>query len=103
MTEINRYKTKTSDKKSLFDFFIEIMGWLQIVASPFLIGLIIGGIIYFRKPNTTTLIIGIAMATIGLCIGIVWATRVWRKKGTINFMSRIMATSDLNNKVEDQK
>ena len=103
MPENSQQKATTSDKKSLFDFFTEIVGWLQIVASPFLIGLIIGGIIYLSKPNATTLIIGIIIVAIGLCIGIIWATRVWRKKGTIHFMSRIMATPELDNKVEDQK
>ena len=103
MPEIDQQKNSISDKKSLFDFLIEIVGWLQIVASPFLIGLIIGCIVYFSKSNITTLIVGIVIATIGLCIGIVWATRVWRKKGTIHFMSRTMATPELDNIDEDQK
>jgi len=103
MEEISQQKNITTGKKGVFDYFIEIVGWLQIAASPFLIGLIIGSIVYFPKPNTTRLIIGIAIATIGLCIGIVWATRVWRKKGTIHFMSRTMATPELDNINEDQK
>ena len=79
------------------------MGWLQIVASPFLATAILGAIIYFSKPNTTRLVIAVAIVTIGLVIGIIWATRVWKKKGTIHYMSRIMATPELDNKNEEQK
>ena len=103
MSEISDQKKNITAKKSFFELITEIIGWLQIVASPFLIGLIIGAIIYFPKPDTTKLIIAIVIATTGLCIGIIWATRVWRKKGTIHFMSRIMATPELDNKDEEQE
>ena len=103
MQKTAEQKDTVTDKKSLFEFFIEIMGWLQIVASPFLVASIIGAIIYFSRPNTTRLVIAIVIVTIGLVIGIIWATRVWRKKGTIHFMSRIIATPELDNKDEDQK
>lgn len=43
------------------------------------------------------------MATIGLVIGIIWATRQWKGKGTIWFMSRIMATPELDNPDEEVK
>jgi hypothetical protein len=103
MQKTAEQKDKVIDKKSLFEFFTEIIGWLQIVASPFLAASIVGAIIYFSRPNTTRLIIAIAILTIGLVVGIIWATRVWRKKGTIHFMSRIMATPEFDNNDEDQK
>ena len=89
-------------KKSLFELFTEIAGWLQIVASPFLIGLVVGAFVYFPKPGTARFIIAISIATTGLCIGIVWANRIWRKRGTIHFMSGIMATPELD-KHDDQE
>lgn len=46
---------------------------------------------------------GIIVATIGLVIGIIWATRQWKGKGTIWFMSRIMATPELDNPDEEVK
>jgi len=103
MEETAKQKDPLTDKKSLFEYFAEIIGWLQIVASPLLAASIIGAIIYFSNPNTTRLIVAIAIVTIGLIIGIIWATRVWRKKGTIHFMSRIMATPELDNKEEGTK
>ncbi len=85
----------------MFELFTEVMGWLQIVASPLLIGLAIGAIIYFSNQTTVRLIIGIGVAVSGLIVGIIWATKQWKGKGTIWFMSRIMATPELDN-LEDE-
>ena len=95
--------TKTQDaqkhgKLSFFETLTEIFGWLQIVASPLIAGLAIGFIIYLSRPDNMGLFIGIAVALIGLIIGIVWATKIWKKKGTIHFMSRISATPELDKK-----
>ena len=79
------------------------MGWLQIVASPFLIAVVIGSIVYFSRPSNARLVFAIIIVTIGLVIGIIWATSVWRKKGTNHFISRIMATPEFDQKAEDQK
>ena len=76
----------------------EVIAWLQIAASPFLAGLIIGGIVYLAKRDTVGLTIGIIIASIGLVVGMVWATKVWRRKGTVNFMSRLMGTPELDRK-----
>lgn len=80
----------------VFEFITEGIGWLQIAASPLLIGLVIGATIYLTDPNTTRLIIGITVATAGLVIGMIWATKQWKGKGTLWFMSRIMATPELD-------
>lgn len=87
----------------VFEFITEAIGWLQIIASPLLIGLVIGAIIYFTDPSTNRLIIGITVATTGLVVGIIWATKQWRGKGTIWFMSRIMATPELDNQDEETR
>lgn len=87
----------------VFEFITELIGWLQIVASPLLLGLAIGAIIYFPNPSTTRLVFGMLVATIGLVIGIIWATKQWKGKGTIWFMSRIMATPELDKPVEEVK
>jgi hypothetical protein len=81
----------------VFEFIMEIIGWLQIVASPLLIGLGIAGFIYFPNPTETRLIIAIIVSVLGLTIGIVWANRIWKTKGTMWFVSQISATPDLDN------
>lgn len=96
MRDTYKHPGRTEGKKSLFDLFTELVGWLQVFASPFLIGLLIGAIIYFTKPNSLRFIIAISIVTAGLITGIVWATMVWKKRGTIHFMSKTMATPELN-------
>ena len=81
----------------VFEYMMEIIGWLQIVASPLLIGLGIAAFIYFPNPTETRMIIAIIVAVLGLVIGIVWANRIWKTKGTMWFVSQISATPDLDN------
>lgn len=78
-------------------FLIEAIGWLKIVASPFIISCIIGGLIYLKWKNTLALSIGILVAACGLVTGIIWATKIWRKHGTMNFLSKLNASPDLDN------
>ena len=87
----------------ILEFITELIGWFQIVLSPFLIGLVIGAIIYFNKQDMIGLFIGIAVVALGLIIGIVMATKIWRKKGTMEFLSRVDATPDLDNLGESNK
>ncbi len=81
----------------VFEWFTELLGWIQIMASPLLIGIAVGAFIYFPQPSTASLVIGIIVASIGLVIGVIWATKKWRANGTIFFLSRIMSTTAQNN------
>ncbi len=85
-----------------FELITELIGWLQIAASPFFIGLLIGSIVYFSNQTTTTFIIGLCISFIGLVIGIILASKIYKgKKGTIWFLSRIMTTPELEEKEEN--
>ncbi len=84
------------NKMSFFDYAVEVIGWLEIVLSPLLAGLVIAALFYFSNPTTLRLVIAIAVILISLIIGIVIATKIWKKKGTMHFMSRIMATPELD-------
>ena len=70
----------------ILEWTTSFLAWLQIVASPLLFGLLIGLIVYGIYPGTTGLILGIAIAAIGLTIGIIIATRIWKKGGTVDFI-----------------
>ncbi|RZJ64411.1 MAG: hypothetical protein EOO50_15760 [Flavobacterium sp.] len=91
----------------IFEKFTEVIGWLQIVASPLLIGFIIGAIIYFSNANIFTLIIAVIIILFSLLVGIYFATKIARKKGTISFLSQISATPDIDewikNKSKEEK
>ena len=91
-----------AEKKNGFELFTESMGWLQIVASPSLIGIVTGFIVYLAMPDFSGAIIGISIAALGLIVGITWATRVWKRKGTIEYVSRLSATPELDNLKEEE-
>jgi hypothetical protein len=88
-------------KLNFFDKAIEAIGWLQIIASPFIGGIIVGGIIYLLIRNTLGVVIAILFACTGLITGIVLANRISRKSGTIDFMSRVDAIPELDNTEAD--
>ena len=73
----NEIQKAPKGKMSFFDYFTEVIGWLQIVASPLLAGLIIAAFIYFPNPTIWRLIIAIGVALLGLIVGILFATRTW--------------------------
>jgi disulfide bond formation protein DsbB len=85
----------------VFEYIVEVIGWLRIVASPLLIGLLIGAGIYFTNPTQTRLIIGIIITVIGLLVGIVWATKIWNTKGTSWYVSQTSATPDIDKFMEN--
>jgi FtsH-binding integral membrane protein len=88
--------------QKLFLFVIELINWLKIVFSPLLIGVVIGIAVYINKPDTTGLYTGILIATLGLIIGVIWATYIWKKTGTTNYFSRLLGSGTLK-KEENSK
>jgi hypothetical protein len=96
-------KNKEVNKRCFFDNATELVGWLMIVASPLTAGLLLAAWIYFSSPSTLRLVIAIAVVIIALIIGIVFATRNWKKQGTIHFVSKVMATLELDNLDSDKK
>jgi hypothetical protein len=77
--------------------FIEIINWIRIAISPLLIGALIGGIVYLKMEDDG-FVPSILITAIGGIIGILWATKIWRKQGTTNFISRIDASPDFDHK-----
>lgn len=99
-------KKEISEKKertSFFDIFTEVMGWLQIAASPWLIGVGVAVFVYFPHPTTLNLVLAIGIALIGFITGILLATKIWKKKGTINFISSIMSAPEPDNPVRESE
>jgi ACR3 family arsenite efflux pump ArsB len=90
----NRIKSE-KQRLSGFGLFTEVVGWLQIVASPTLVGALLGVVLNMSIPGKVSLFVGLLPVLLGLIIGIIWATRVWRKKGTSRYMSEILSTPDI--------
>ena len=87
----------------VFENITEVIGWLQIVASPTLICSGIGAFIYFRNPNLTNLIIAICICMVGIVSGILYANKIWKTKGTVWFVSRLIASPELDNQDINKK
>ena len=85
-----------------FDQIVEIIAWLQIVASSFLISCGIGAFIYFRNSNQTNLLIAVAIIILGLVIGILWANKIRKTKGALWFISQVSATPDIDKFIENK-
>ena len=96
MTDTIHKEGNQHEKLSFFDYAMEIVGWLQIVSSPLIGGIIVGGLAFLLIGNTAGLVVGIAIAIAALVLGVLYANRVWKKKGTMNFMSRVNASPELD-------
>lgn len=75
-------------------FITSSFAWLHIAASPTLVGIIFGALIYAFKKDNTGIVIAILVASIGLITGIIWASKIWNKKGTVEFMSKVSGAPD---------
>ncbi|HMZ88867.1 MAG TPA: hypothetical protein PLM27_01840 [Chitinophagales bacterium] len=102
MSESELPEHKTGGFKIL-EIVPEIIAAFQIIISPLLIGSIIGAVIYLTEPSPTRLLIGILIGILGLVIGIIWAVRQARHKGAAWFMSRTIASPELDEKPYDFK
>jgi hypothetical protein len=94
--------TKTTQKvkrKKSFPDPAEIIGWLMIVGWAIFVSGIIGFIAYKAAHS---LILGIAIVALGLFLGILWANKIARKRSTIDFVSRVNASPELDN-LQDQE
>lgn len=86
----------------ILELLLEILGWLRIVLSPTLISTVIGGVLYLYFKNTAGVYLGVGVAILGLIIGVVWASRTWKKEGTVNFLSKVNASPELNKDDQSQ-
>jgi hypothetical protein len=76
-----------------FEIILEIFGWLQIVVGVTLGTGLIAFLAYLNFSTATGEILAIIIVSIGFILGSIWATRIWKKHGTIAWLSRIRRTS----------
>ncbi|MFY7990260.1 MAG: hypothetical protein ACOVO3_05985 [Fluviicola sp.] len=83
--------------------FIEVLNWIRIALSPMVLAAIIGLLVYASNPNRFGMGLAIGIEVIGFVIGAIWATRVWIKRGTSNFMASTMASPDIDEAVRPKE
>ncbi len=75
---------------------IEVFNWILIMLSPTGFGFIFGISIAAYFKNWFGIALGSIVFLTGFVTGIIWATRIWKRRGTTFFMSRIMASPDID-------
>jgi hypothetical protein len=75
------------------EIILEIIGWLQIVFATTIIAALIALPIYLKWSTRTGFVAAVSLVVIGFVAGSVWATIIWRKHGTVAWLSRIRKIS----------
>jgi hypothetical protein len=77
---------------------MEWLGWVRIFLSPTLLCGIIAYCIFVNFPGLAGILAAVFVASCGVIIGSYWATKEYKGRGTIQFVSRVMATPELDKK-----
>ncbi|MBO2009573.1 hypothetical protein [Hymenobacter negativus] len=80
------------------EWLLSALAWLQIFISPFIIGIIGGGIVWLIWRDLCGVALASTVVLFGCINGIVFAEKARRSKGTIEFMSRTIAHPELREK-----
>lgn len=80
---------------SLADRLVAAVAWLEIAASPTLIGVAVGSLAALALSGTVGVGVGVAAAVLGLTAGIMLAEKARRQTGTVAFISRLQAHPEL--------
>lgn len=86
---------------NIFDKFektTEIIGWILIFFSIFLLSAVISALVYFPFQNLWTSLLGCLILAIGVFSGIKLANKKFKEEGTIQFLSRVSASPELDEK-----
>ena len=81
----------------IISYMIEVLCWFRIVSSPTIMVGVAGFVLWKGVGGTSGILIGGFVVLCGLILGIMWATRIWKKQGTSTFMSRVNTSPDLDN------
>lgn len=86
-----------------FEKVAEFLYGAQIAISPLLIFSAIGAVVYLREPTPNRLILAVILAIVGLAIGIAWAIHIHKKRGTVEFMSKLQSSQDMDTQTDDNQ
>ena len=81
------------NKKTILEKTIDAISWIQIFASPSIIGIVIGYAFEYYLDNS--FLFGF-FSVGGIVLGIKFANKIAKTKGTTEFISRINASTDID-------
>lgn len=82
---------------NFFEKVLELINWIKIFLSPFVISLIIGGLIFLSSNNIWIQSLSLLIVVLGIITGIYLAEKIRKKHGTERFMAKINESPDLDN------
>lgn len=85
-----------------FEKFVELLFIIRLALSPILVGGLVGAYIYFDALSLPGEILGIGIIIAGLILGILLVMRVKRKQTAVEFLTKVMATPELDKKKKEE-
>lgn len=82
---------------NIFDKIIELVNWIKIFLSPFIISVVIAILLFLSSENYWLQILSGIIVIIGIITGVFFAEKVRKKHGTERFMAKIYESPDLDN------
>lgn len=95
-----KQEKKRTDIFDFFDGISEMTGWLLIVIRATVLSFLVGGVLYLGLQGAAGLVLGVAVLLLGMFLGVTFATRKYKTTGTIDSISRVSATPELDNDTE---
>jgi hypothetical protein len=80
-------------KEENMNRLVELIYWIKIFLSPFLILVAMGWVVYVYDQHF--LWISLLLGITGTILGVFWAERVRRRTGTAQYMAKIYHTDDI--------
>ncbi len=100
MNQSKESKNNSNRYLNFLEFLTEIIAWLAIVAFISFFSGIIGLITYLIISGEIGYIIAIIIGGVGVISSIIYASYIWKTKGTVNFISNSSWTYN-NTDIED--
>lgn len=86
----------------IIEKLVEFIGWLQLCIFPIVISCILGGIFYYYNPFGIGIYFSIISIILGIIAGVLYATKVHQKEGTVNHLSKLIRTPELEKKEQNK-
>ncbi len=74
---------------------VEAIYWVNIFIVPLVFLGVLGYVVNYHVHNTLSFIFFIVCLVSGALLGIIWAERVRKKVGCVNYINRIFETNDV--------
>ena len=80
----------------MLEKMFKAVAWLQVAVVPGVIGAGLGLLTWFGIRGTWGVLCGLMLMVVGLSIGVIWANKVSRKHGSVEFMTKVSSTPELD-------